>query len=56
MPRFKATIKMKNPYTVEYAVEPTRDIVLEALADEILSGQIDHLFEIIVEKVKNKHE
>jgi hypothetical protein len=53
MARFKATVKMKKPWTTAFPTQPTVNNVLEALADEILSGKIDDLFQITVEKVKN---
>jgi hypothetical protein len=54
-PKFKATVKMKKSWTTEYVKKPTLDQVLEALADEILNGNIDNLFQVIVERLsKNK--
>jgi len=52
MAKFKASVRMKKPWTDEYAKKPTKNMVLEALAGEILDGQIDDYFEITVEKVK----
>jgi hypothetical protein len=51
-PRYKATVKMKKPWISKYAKKPTQDMILEALADEILSGEIDEIFEITVERDK----
>jgi len=52
MARFKATVKMKKAWTTEFNKKPTVDMILEALADEILSGEIDETFEITIEEVK----
>jgi len=41
---------MKKPWTSEYIKKPTQDMILEALADEILTGKIDEIFEITIEK------
>ena len=54
MAKFKATVKMKKPWTTEFPKKPTVDMVLEALADEILSGEIDEIFEITIEKETEK--
>lgn len=52
-PRFKATVKMKEPFTATFVKKPTKDNVLEAFADEILSGQMDKIFEITIKEVRN---
>jgi len=44
---------MKEPWTTRYLKKPTLDMVLEAFADEILSGETDEIFEITIEKEKN---
>ena len=51
MPKFKATVKMKKPWVGEWLRKPAKDNVLEALADEILSGNTDEIFEIVVEEI-----
>ena len=53
-PRYKATVKMKEPWISKYVKKPTQDMILEALADEILSGEIDEIFEITIEKETEK--
>jgi len=55
-PRYKATVKMKKPWISKYAKKPTQDMILEALADEILSGEIDEIFEITIEKAEKPLE
>jgi len=54
-PRYKATVKMKKPWITEFIQKPTKDMILEALADEILSGEIDEIFEITIEKETTKN-
>jgi hypothetical protein len=54
-PRYKATVKMKEPWISKYVKKPTQDMILEALADEILTGQIVKLFEITIEKETTKN-
>jgi len=54
VPKFKATVKMKKPWTDEYAEKPSLDMVLEAFGDEILRGRVDDLFEVIIEEITNK--
>jgi len=42
-------VRMKGTFTDKWTAEkPTKDMILEALADEIFSGNIDDLFEIVV--------
>jgi len=53
-PKFKATVKMKRPWTDNYLDKPSPDTVLEAFGDEILNGDIDNLFEVIIEEITNK--
>jgi len=55
-PRYKATVKMKEPWISKYVKKPTKDMILEALADEILRGEIDEVFEITVEKERQTNE
>ena len=50
--RYKATVKMKKPWISEYLKKPTQDMILEALADEILAGEIDEIFEITIDPAK----
>jgi len=50
--KFRAIVKMKKPWVDEWLKKPTKDMVLEAFAPEVLSGEIDDLFEIIVERVE----
>jgi hypothetical protein len=52
--RYKATVKMKEPWISEYVKKPTKDMILEALADEILRGEVDEIFEISIEKETTK--
>lgn len=47
--KFKATVRMRKAWTAVFPKKPTKDMVFEALADEILRGEIDELFEITVE-------
>jgi len=54
MKRFRATVNMKKPWSTEYIRKPSIDMVLEALADEILSGRIDAYFEVIIERVTER--
>jgi len=50
--KFKATVKMKKPWTDKFATKPTIDSVLEALASEIREGNIDDIFEITIESLR----
>jgi hypothetical protein len=45
---------MKKPWTTKFAKKPSVDMVLEAFADEILTGEIDEIFEITIEKETTK--
>jgi hypothetical protein len=49
-PRYKATVKMKKPWISKYVKKPTKDMILEDLADEILSRESGEMFEITIEK------
>jgi len=50
-PKYKVTVQMKKPWTDRYWKKPTKGMVLEALADEILEGSLDDIFEITIEEV-----
>ena len=54
MRKFRVTLVMKNPWVSvdEWPKKPDKNMVLETFADEILSGNIDEIFEIVVEKVE----
>jgi len=52
MSKFRAAVTMKKPWVSEWLRKPTKDNILETLADEILSGNIDEIFEIIVEEIE----
>ena len=43
---------MKKPWISKYLKKPTQDMILEALADEILTGKIDEIFEITIDPAK----
>jgi len=51
--RFKVILKMKKPWVLDskWAREPTLNRMLEAFADEVLSGTLDDYFEIVIEEV-----
>lgn len=50
-PKWRATVSMKKPYTVEGPIKPTEDDVLEAFGDAVRSSEIDDLFDINIEEI-----
>lgn len=50
--RYKATVKMVKEWSDFWSRKPSRNNVLEALADEILRGNIEDFFDITIEKVE----
>lgn len=49
--KWRSKITMKKPHTAEWPIKPDEDEVLGELADAVRSGDIDGLFEIIIEEV-----
>lgn len=52
--RFKATVRMVKPWSDYWPKKPTKDMVLEALASEILDGKIGKIFQIEIEELSLK--
>lgn len=51
---WKAIVHMKKTWVSVWLKKPGKDEVMEALADEILSGKIDDLFEIVLVETEEK--
>lgn len=49
--KWRSTITMKKPHTVDWPIKPDEDEVLGELADAVRSGDIDSLFEITIQEI-----
>lgn len=51
---FRATVRMRQPWSDFWVKKPTVDDVLEAFADAIRNGEIDKIFQVEIRKVSCK--
>jgi len=50
--KYRVTVMMKKPWSDRFFKKPTKDMILEALVDGILRGELDELFEIKIEELE----